>query len=51
VPQAEFTAENLAQRLQAYTRHQLLAMAQAARDAAKPDATAAVAQVCMELAA
>jgi UDP-N-acetylglucosamine--N-acetylmuramyl-(pentapeptide) pyrophosphoryl-undecaprenol N-acetylglucosamine transferase len=51
VPQAEFTAENLAQRLQAYTRHQLLAMAQAARAAAKPDATAAVAQVCMELAA
>jgi UDP-N-acetylglucosamine--N-acetylmuramyl-(pentapeptide) pyrophosphoryl-undecaprenol N-acetylglucosamine transferase len=51
VPQAEFTPENLAQRLQAYTRDQLLAMAQAARAVAKPDATAAVAQVCMELAA
>jgi UDP-N-acetylglucosamine--N-acetylmuramyl-(pentapeptide) pyrophosphoryl-undecaprenol N-acetylglucosamine transferase len=51
VPQAEFTPENLARRLQGYTRDQLLAMAQAARAVAKPDATAAVAQVCMELAA
>jgi len=51
VPQAEFTPEKLAHLLQEMARERLLAMAQAARAAAKPDATAAVAQVCMELAA
>jgi UDP-N-acetylglucosamine--N-acetylmuramyl-(pentapeptide) pyrophosphoryl-undecaprenol N-acetylglucosamine transferase len=51
LPQAELTAEKLAQLLQDFARDKLLAMAQAARAAAKPDATQAVAQVCMELAA
>ncbi len=51
VPQSEFTPEKLAQLLQGFARDKLLAMAQAAREAAKPDATQAVAQVCMELAA
>ncbi len=50
IPQAEFTPEKLALLLQAFTRDKLLAMAQAARAAAKPDATNAVANVCMELA-
>ncbi len=50
LPQAEFTPEAVAQLLQAFTRNKLLAMAQAARAAAKPDATETVAQVCMELA-
>jgi UDP-N-acetylglucosamine--N-acetylmuramyl-(pentapeptide) pyrophosphoryl-undecaprenol N-acetylglucosamine transferase len=50
IPQAEFTPEKLAQLLQGLARDQLLAMAQAARAAAKPDATQAVAQVCMEMA-
>jgi UDP-N-acetylglucosamine--N-acetylmuramyl-(pentapeptide) pyrophosphoryl-undecaprenol N-acetylglucosamine transferase len=50
VPQAEFTPEKLAQLLQGFARDKLLTMAQAAREAAKPDATQAVAQVCMELA-
>lgn len=50
MPQAEFTAEKLAQWLQACTREKLLAMARAARAAAKPDATRAVGNVCKELA-
>lgn len=50
LPQHEFTAEKLAGLLEKFTREQLLAMACAARAAAKPEATRAVAQVCMELA-
>ncbi len=50
IPQAEFTPEKLAQLVQGLTRDQLIEMAQAARAAAKPDATNAVANVCMELA-
>ncbi len=50
IPQAEFTPEKLALLLQGFARDKLLAMACAAREAAKPDATQAVAQVCMELA-
>jgi UDP-N-acetylglucosamine--N-acetylmuramyl-(pentapeptide) pyrophosphoryl-undecaprenol N-acetylglucosamine transferase len=34
-----------------FTRERLLAMAQAARAAGRPEATRSVAQVCMELAA
>jgi len=36
--------------LTGFSREKLLAMAQAAQKLAKPDATATVAQVCMELA-
>lgn len=50
IPQTEFTPEKLAQLLQGVARDRLLAMAQAARAAAKPDATQVVAQICMELA-
>ncbi len=50
IPQAEFTPEKLAHLLQGLARDKLLTMAQAAREVAKPDATQAVAQVCMELA-
>jgi UDP-N-acetylglucosamine--N-acetylmuramyl-(pentapeptide) pyrophosphoryl-undecaprenol N-acetylglucosamine transferase len=50
IPQAEFTPEKLAQLLQGIARDKLLVMAQAAHEAAKPDATQAVARVCMELA-
>lgn len=48
--QTELNAEKLAQLLREMTREKLLAMAQAARNLAKPDATQQVAQVCMELA-
>jgi UDP-N-acetylglucosamine--N-acetylmuramyl-(pentapeptide) pyrophosphoryl-undecaprenol N-acetylglucosamine transferase len=51
ISQDEFTPEKLSQLLREFARDKLLVMAQAARDAAKPDATQAVAQVCMELAA
>ncbi len=51
IPQREFTPENLARLLSEFTRERLLAMAQAARAAGKPDATRAVADVCVELAA
>ena len=51
VPQSEFTPHRLAELLRGFTREALLGMAQRAREAAKPDATQAVAQVCMELAA
>lgn len=50
LPQKELSAEKLAQLLRELTREKLLAMAQAARSLAKPDATAQVAKVCMELA-
>lgn len=51
VPQPEFTAEKLASLLSRFTREKILAMAMAARAAAKPQATRAVAEACMELAA
>ena len=50
IPQQEFTAERLAAALSGLTREKLLAMAQSARTAGKPEATRAVAQVCKELA-
>lgn len=50
LPQKELSAEKLVQLLRELTREKLLAMAQAARGLAKPDATAQVAKVCMELA-
>ena len=50
LPQKEWSAEKLAQLLRELTREKLLAMAQAARSLAKPDATAQVAQICAELA-
>jgi UDP-N-acetylglucosamine--N-acetylmuramyl-(pentapeptide) pyrophosphoryl-undecaprenol N-acetylglucosamine transferase len=50
VPQKELTPEKLAALLRSYTRESLTVMAQRARGAAKPDATRAVAAVCMELA-
>jgi len=51
IPQREFTPEMLARLLGEFTRQKLLVMAQAARAAGKPEATRAVAEVCMELAA
>jgi len=48
--QTELTAAKLAELLTSLSRDKLLAMAQAARQLAKPEATATVAQVCMELA-
>lgn len=51
VPQHEFTPRQLADLLLGFTREALLGMAQQARSVAKPDATRAVAEVCMELAA
>ena len=51
VPQSEFTPHRLAGLLQSFTREALLRMAQRAREAAKPQATQAVVQICMELAA
>lgn len=51
IPQREFTAERLAALLVEFKRERLLAMARAARAAARPDATRAVAEACMELAA
>lgn len=50
VPQAELTAERLANILSECTRERLLAMGQAARSAGRPEATHSVAQVCAELA-
>jgi UDP-N-acetylglucosamine--N-acetylmuramyl-(pentapeptide) pyrophosphoryl-undecaprenol N-acetylglucosamine transferase len=50
LPQKELSAEKLAQLLREMNREKLLAMAQAARGLAKPDATQAVANVCKELA-
>jgi UDP-N-acetylglucosamine--N-acetylmuramyl-(pentapeptide) pyrophosphoryl-undecaprenol N-acetylglucosamine transferase len=51
IPQAELTAQRLAEVLGGLTRERLLAMAQAARAAGRPEATRSVAQACMELAA
>ena len=51
LPQRELTPQRLAEVLAGFTRERLLAMAQAARAAGKPEATRSVAQVCMELAA
>lgn len=51
LPQKELNAEKLAQLLRDSTREQLLAMAQAARSLAKPDATQQVVHVCEECAA
>lgn len=50
IPQKELTAVRLAELLTTLDRPRLLAMAQAARTVGKPDATATVANVCMELA-
>jgi UDP-N-acetylglucosamine--N-acetylmuramyl-(pentapeptide) pyrophosphoryl-undecaprenol N-acetylglucosamine transferase len=50
VPQAEFTAQRLSEILAGFTRERLLEMARSARAAGKPEATRAVAQICMELA-
>ncbi len=50
IPQLELTAQRLADAISGLTRERLLAMAQAARAAGKPEATRAVAQVCVELA-
>jgi UDP-N-acetylglucosamine--N-acetylmuramyl-(pentapeptide) pyrophosphoryl-undecaprenol N-acetylglucosamine transferase len=49
--QKELSADKLAQLLRDFSREKLSEMAQAARKLAKPDATQAVAKVCMELAA
>lgn len=51
IPQSELTDEKLADLLATLDREKLLAMAQAARAAGKPDATRAVAEACMRLAA
>lgn len=48
LPQNELTAETLARRLAGLDREQLLAMACAARALARPEATRAVAEACME---
>ncbi len=50
LPQKEMSADKLAQLLREFDREKLLAMAQAARSLAKPDATQHVAQVCVALA-
>lgn len=50
LPQQELSAETLAQLLRQMNREKLLAMAQAARSLAKPEATQQVANVCKELA-
>jgi UDP-N-acetylglucosamine--N-acetylmuramyl-(pentapeptide) pyrophosphoryl-undecaprenol N-acetylglucosamine transferase len=48
--QKELSAETLAQLLREMNREKLLAMAQAARRMAKPEATQAVVNVCIEMA-
>ena len=50
VPQSELTPDRLAAVLRSLDREKLLAMAQHARVLARPDATEAVARVCVELA-
>ena len=50
LPQQDLTPAGLAVLLTGFSREKLLAMAQAAQTLAKPDATATVAQACMELA-
>lgn len=49
MPQAGLNPQQLAADLMNLSRGQLVSMAQQARTLAKPDATAAVAQICMEL--
>jgi len=51
IPQKELTAAKLAALLATIDRPRLVTMAQAARAVGKPDATATVATICMELAA
>jgi UDP-N-acetylglucosamine--N-acetylmuramyl-(pentapeptide) pyrophosphoryl-undecaprenol N-acetylglucosamine transferase len=51
IPQPDLTAEKLADLLSGLDRDKLLAMAKAARAAGKPEATRAVAEACMRLAA
>jgi UDP-N-acetylglucosamine--N-acetylmuramyl-(pentapeptide) pyrophosphoryl-undecaprenol N-acetylglucosamine transferase len=51
LPQRELTPERLAELLAGLDREKLLIMAEAARALAKPESTARVAEVCMELAA
>jgi UDP-N-acetylglucosamine--N-acetylmuramyl-(pentapeptide) pyrophosphoryl-undecaprenol N-acetylglucosamine transferase len=50
IPQSDFTAAKLAGLLADFTRDKLVAMACSARAAARPGATRAVAEECMELA-
>jgi UDP-N-acetylglucosamine--N-acetylmuramyl-(pentapeptide) pyrophosphoryl-undecaprenol N-acetylglucosamine transferase len=50
LPQAELSAKRLADVLRGLTRERLLEMAEKARTLGRPDATEAVARVCMELA-
>ena len=50
IPQSDFTAGKLAALLADLTRERLVAMARAARAAARPGATRAVAEACMEFA-
>jgi UDP-N-acetylglucosamine--N-acetylmuramyl-(pentapeptide) pyrophosphoryl-undecaprenol N-acetylglucosamine transferase len=50
LPQAELSAERLADLLRGLTRERLLDMAEKARALGKPEATEAVARACMELA-
>lgn len=50
IAQPEFTVENVAKLLQDLTREQCLSMAIKARALGKPEATATVANICMELA-
>ena len=50
LPQAELTPEKIACLLRELTREKLAAMAEKARTLAKPEATRAVAEVCMEVA-
>jgi UDP-N-acetylglucosamine--N-acetylmuramyl-(pentapeptide) pyrophosphoryl-undecaprenol N-acetylglucosamine transferase len=50
LPQKELTPEHLAGLLQEITRERALAMAQAARGVAQPNAAQRVAQVCMDVA-
>jgi len=50
LPQAELSADRLADLLRGLTRERLLEMAEKARALGRPDATEAVARACMELA-
>jgi UDP-N-acetylglucosamine--N-acetylmuramyl-(pentapeptide) pyrophosphoryl-undecaprenol N-acetylglucosamine transferase len=50
LPQTELSADRLADLLRGLTRERLLEMAEKARTLGQPDATAAVAHACMELA-
>jgi UDP-N-acetylglucosamine--N-acetylmuramyl-(pentapeptide) pyrophosphoryl-undecaprenol N-acetylglucosamine transferase len=50
MPQAELTARALCERLSRLSRETCLEMAQRARECAKPDAAAIVAQACIEYA-